>query len=141
MMFLLDANVVSEIRKIRTGQANPNVASWAGTVKPSNLYLSVITIHELELGIRRLERHDARQGAVLRSWFENHVLTTFDGRILPVDTAVALRSAQLHVPDPHPVEDGLIAATALVHGLTVVTRNIEDFVSTGVAVLNPWKAL
>jgi predicted nucleic acid-binding protein len=139
-MFLLDTNVVSEFRKIVPGQADPNVANWAGKVKPYDLYLSAITIQELEIGIRLLDRRDPRQAAVLRSWLDRYVLVAFDGRILPIDTAIALRSAQLHVPDRRPAEDGLIAATALVHGMTVVTRNVEDFAGTGVAVLNPWVA-
>ncbi len=137
-MFLLDTNVVSEFRKIKSGLADANVASWAGRVRPSDLYLSVITIHELELGILLLDRRDSKQAGVLRLWLVQHVLTAFEGRILPVDTAVALRSAQLHVPDPRPLKDGLIAATAQVHGLTVVTRNVGDFAGTGVGVLNPW---
>jgi predicted nucleic acid-binding protein len=139
-MLLLDTNVISELRKIKLGRADLNVSKWAERVNPSDLYVSAITIHELEVGILRLERRDARQGSALRVWLEQHVLTTFAGRILPVDTAVAMRGAQLQVPDPHPVQDGLIAATALVHGLIVVTRNVEDFASTGVRVLNPWDA-
>jgi predicted nucleic acid-binding protein len=85
-----------------------------------------------------MERRDAIQGAILRAWLRDQLLPAFAGRILPVDTAVALRAAQLQVPDPHPVQDGLIAATALVHGMTVVTRNVADFAPTGVALLNPW---
>ena len=84
------------------------------------------------------ERRDPSQGAVLRTWLNHHVLPAFGGRILNVDTAVVLRSAQLHVPDPRPVRDGLIAATALVHGMTVVTRNVAEFESTGAVILNPW---
>lgn len=137
-MFLLDTNVVSELRKITSGKADGNVVRWARDVNPSHFYLSAITIQELEIGIRLLERRDSRQGTVLRSWLKEQVLDGFDGRILSIDTAIALVSAQFHVPDPHPVEDGLIAATALVHGMTVVTRNVADFAPTGVAVLNPW---
>lgn len=100
-----------------------------------------MTVHELEIGVRRIDRRDSRQGAILQAWLDRHVLQAFDGRILPIDTAIALRSAQLHVPNPFPTEDGLIAATALVHGMTVVTRNVADFAGTGVAVFNPWDTI
>jgi len=137
-MYLLDTNVVSELRKIRPGKANPNVAAWADSVDAVDLYLSVITLQELEIGVLLAQRRDPSQGAVFRAWLDGHVLPAFSGRVLVVDTAVAQRSARLHVPDPRPVRDGLIAATALVHGLVVVTRNIADFVPTGVPTLNPW---
>ena len=137
-MFVLDTNVVSELRKVRLGSANPNVARWADAVNTVDLYLSAITVHELDLGIRLAERRDPRQGAVFRAWMTSQVLPAFAGRILPVDTAVALRSAALHAPEPRPVRGALIAATALVHGMTVVTRNVADFENMGVACLNPW---
>ena len=140
-MFLLDTNVVSELRKARTRKAHPNVAAWVQTVQDSSLFLSVIVVQELETGVLQLERKDIAQGAILRSWLDQHVLPTFADRILPVDTAVARRSARLHVPDPQPYRDGLIAATALVHGMTIVTRNVADFHATGVPLLNPWDAL
>ena len=139
-MFLLDTNVVSELRKIRLGKADQHVAAWADRVEASDLYLSVITLQELEIGILLLERRDPAQGGLFRIWLNQHVLPAFDGRILAVDAKVALRSARLHVPDPRPVRDGLIAATALVHNMTVVTRNLADFVPTGVATFNPWMA-
>jgi len=137
-MYLLDTNVVSELRKIRLGKADSQVAAWADSVDAADLYLSVITLQELEIGILLTERRDPSQGAVFRAWLNKQVLPAFAGRILLVDMAVAQRSAQLHVPDPRPVRDGLIAATALVHGMTVVTRNVDDFEPTGVAILNPW---
>ena len=137
-MYLLDTNVVSELRKIRVGKADSHVADWADSMDAADLYLSVITIQELEIGILLAERRDPAQGAILRTWMNAHVLPAFTGRILAVDTAVAQRSARLHVPDPRPVRDGLIAATALVHGMTVVTRNVADFEPTGVPILNPW---
>ena len=137
-MFLLDTNVVSELRKIRLGKADSNVAAWADNTDAADLYLSVITIQELEIGVLLAERRDPAQGAIFRAWLNSHVLPAFSGRILAVDTAVALRSAQLHVPDQRPVRDGLIAAIALVHGMTIVTRNVADFEPTGVPILNPW---
>jgi toxin FitB len=137
-MFLLDTNVVSETRKISLGRADVNVVRWVSEHDPEDLYISSISVHEIEVGTLRLERRDALQGAVLRVWLRDQLLPSFAGRVLPVDTAVALRAARLQVPDPHPVQDGLIAATALVHGMTVVTRNVADFTGTGVAVLNPW---
>lgn len=139
-MFLLDTNVVSELRKARTGKAHPNVAAWAKTVQESSLFLSAIVVQELEIGVLQLERKDSAQGAILRSWQNEYVLPTFADRVLSIDTTVARRSARLHVPDPQPYRDGLIAATALVHGMTIVTRNIADFQATGVPLLNPWDA-
>lgn len=137
-MFLLDTNVVSELRKIRLGKADAQVAHWADSVDATDLYLSVISIQELEIGVLLAERRDPSQGAVFRAWLNAHVLPAFTGRILVIDTAVAQRSARLHVPDPRPVRDALIAATALVHGMTMVTRNVADFEPTGVSILNPW---
>jgi predicted nucleic acid-binding protein len=137
-MFVLDTNVVSELRKVRLGRADANVAAWADSVKATDLYLSAITLQELEIGVLLAGHRDPKQGAVFRVWLNSHVLPAFEGRILPVDTAVALRSAKQNVPNPRPFRDGLIAATALVHGMTVVTRNLADFEGTGVAMLNPW---
>jgi hypothetical protein len=137
-MYLLDTNVVSELRKVRLGRADPGVARWADSVNASNLYLSVVTVQELEMGVLQMLRRDPVQGAVLRTWLDMQVVPAFGQRILPVDLAVAQRSAALHVPNPRPVRDGLIAATALVHSMTVVTRNVVDFRPCGVPVLNPW---
>jgi predicted nucleic acid-binding protein len=140
MMFVLDTNVVSELRKVRLGKADANVAAWAHSVDAADLFVSTITIMELELGVLSVERRDATQGAMLRSWLEQQVLPEFSGRTLPVDTAVAQRCARLHVPDKRNERDALIAATALVHGMTVVTRNMADFKPTGVNLVNPWEA-
>lgn len=137
-MFVLDTNVVSELRKAASGMADARVVAWANAVRPDALFLSVVTLMEIEQGVLRLERRDLRQGAAIRRWFERQVLPAFDGRILPIDEQVALRCARLHVPDPCQERDALIAATALVHGMTVVTRNAADFERTGVKLLDPW---
>ena len=138
-MYLLDTNVISELRKAKSGKAGQRVLAWAESVPAASLYLSVITLLELETGVLLAERRDPAQGSVLRAWLETQVLPAFAGRILPVDMAVARQCAKLHVPDAKSDRDALIAATALVHGLPVVTRNIQDFASTGVALLNPWE--
>ena len=135
-MFLLDTNVISELR--RPDKANRTVVAWAGAFPAASFFLSAISILEIELGALLIARRDAAQGAVLRSWIDEQILPRFEARILAVDTAVAQRCARLHVPDPRADRDALIAATAMVHGLTVVTRNVADFESTGVALLNPW---
>ena len=139
-MFVLDTNVISELRKIGIRKADSNVAAWAQSVEATDLFVSAITIMELELGVLSIERKDATQGAVLRLWLVRQVLPEFAARTLAVDTAVAQRCVQLHVPDRRGERDALIAATALVHGMTVVTRNVADFVPTGVSILNPWDA-
>lgn len=141
MMFILDTNVVSELRKVHMGKADTNVVAWAQSVDASDLFVSAITIMELELGVLSVERRDSIQGAMLRSWLEQYVLPEFATRTLPIDTTVAQRCARLHVPDKRDERDALIAATALVHGMTVITRNVADFKPTGVALINPWDAL
>src|SRR4051794_22685754 len=135
-MFLLDTNVISELR--RPQRANRNVVAWAASNSLSNFFLSVISILEIEVGALRLARRDPAQAAVFRTWINEQILTRFAGRILPVDLKVAQRCAPLHVPDPLSDRDSLIAATALVHGLSMVTRNTSHFASAGVTLLNPW---
>lgn len=137
-MYLLDTNVVSELRKVGTGKADPAVVAWARAQSNHLLFLSAISVMELEIGILQIQRRDATQGLLLRTWFNSQVLPEFQERILPIDTEVALHCAKLHVPAPRSERDALIAATALVHNLTVVTRNIADFKASGVATLNPW---
>jgi predicted nucleic acid-binding protein len=122
------------------GRADANVVAWISNVDAANLHLSAVTLMELELGILRLERRDTIQGTRPRAWMNNHVLPEFSERILPVDAPAALRCARLHVPDRHSDRDSFIAATALVHGMAVVTRNVADFAPTHVATLNPWEA-
>ena len=136
MMFVLDTNVVSQLR--RPDKADQKVVTWASSVPLASIFLSAITVLELELGALLMERKDKAQGLVLRAWVDGQIMPRFEGRILAVDAAVAQRCARLHVPDPRAERDALIAATALVHGMTVVTRNTADFEPTGVQVLNPW---
>jgi toxin FitB len=136
-MYILDTNVISELRKGR--KAERSVRMWAQTLPAADLYLSVVSILELEIGILLVERRDQKQGAILRAWMDGHVLPSFLGRILALDTVVAQRCALLHVPNPRADRDALIAATALVHGMTVVSRNVSHFQGTGVGVLNPWQ--
>ncbi|MBV6272973.1 type II toxin-antitoxin system VapC family toxin [Alcaligenaceae bacterium CGII-47] len=137
-MYLLDTNVLSELRKAGDGRADPHVIKWLSSVDAANLYISAITTMELEIGILRIERRDPTQGARLRTWFSAQVLPEFAERTLAVDTQVAVRCARLHVPDPRAERDALIAATALVHSMTVVTRNTADFGATGAQLINPW---
>jgi predicted nucleic acid-binding protein len=140
LIYLLDTNVISELREPRARQPDPSVLRWFRSVSPASLYLSVVTVMELEFGILQLERRDPARAAVLRSWLSGHVLIAFSGRILPVDIEVAQRAAALHVPTRIAELDAFIAATALVHRMTVVTRNVSHFGSSGVPTLNPWQA-
>jgi predicted nucleic acid-binding protein len=137
-MYLLDTNVLSELRKAGDGRADAKVMAWTASVDAASLYVSVITLMELEIGIQRIERRDIGQGGLLRQWFETRVMPEFAERALSVDSAVALRCAKLHVPDPRAERDALIAATALTHGMAVVTRNTTDFAALGVGLINPW---
>jgi toxin FitB len=137
-MYILDTNVVSELRKGK--KAHRTVRIWAQALPGASLYLSVVSILELEIGILLVERRDRKQGEILRSWMDGHVLPSFSGRVLAIDTVVAQRCAALHVPSPRSDRDALIAATALVHGMTVVSRNVSHFQPTGVAVVNPWQS-
>ena len=136
-MFLLDTNVIAELR--RPDRAHRNVVAWANVIPAASFFMSAISILEIELGARLIARKDAAQGAVLRTWIDNQILVRFEDRILAIDTSVAQRCAQLHVPNPRAERDALIAATALVHSLTVVTRNVADFEPMGVTLINPWE--
>lgn len=139
MKYLLDTNVVSELRKIASGAADQRVKQWAERLDSETASLSAVTLLELEVGTLLMERRDKRQGAMLRAWFEDQVLVTFAGRILPVDQPILMRCAAFHVPHPMEYRDSLIAATALVHGMTLVTRNSAHFEPAGIEILNPWK--
>ena len=138
MMYLLDTNVVSELRKGH--RADANVVSWASGISSNEMFISVISIMELRMGILSLARRDTQQADILANWLDNSVIPAFAGRILPVDLAVANQCAILHVPDPRSDRDALIAATALTHGMTIATRNIKDFRATGVSLVNPWES-
>lgn len=126
------------MRKIHSGQADQKFIDWSEAVAVASLFLSVITVQELEIGVKLVERKDMLQGRILREWLEQKVMVTFSGRILPVDIAIVRTSASLHIPDPQPFRDSLIEATAIEHGMTLVTRNIKDFRSSRVTLLNPW---
>ncbi|HMR48648.1 MAG TPA: type II toxin-antitoxin system VapC family toxin [Arachnia sp.] len=133
--YLLDTNVLGELRK-KSGASQ--VKKWIAGHPSSDLAISVVTVIEIETGILRVARRDAEQAALLTRWFEDRVLTGFADRILPLDLVSARRVAPLHVPDPAPSHDALIAGTALAHGLVVVTRNEADFRRVGVDIVNPW---
>ena len=139
MSYLLDTNVLSELRKPPRSQ-DQHVRLWARSLRPSMASISVMSVLELEIGIGRLERRDMVQGAMLRRWLEDDLMPRFAGRVLTVDLDVVHVAARLHVPDPRPERDALLAATALTHGLTMVTRNVRDFDGTGVPLVNPWDA-
>ena len=137
-MFLLDTDVISELRKLGDGKADARVAAWVSGREAASFYISALTLMELEIGILHIERRDAGQGERLRTWMDRQVLPECLERTLPVDAAVALKCARLHVPDPRTERDALIAATAIVHGMTVATGNVVDFETTGAEVINPW---
>ena len=138
-MFILDTNVVSELRKAKAGKANRGVTEWAHEVPAALMFMSVISLHELEHGVLLAERRDPQQGDVLRQWLDASVMPAFADRFLSVDEHVARLAASYHVPDPAPFRDALIAATAHVHAMTVVTRNASDFERfAGVEITNPW---
>lgn len=139
MKYLLDTNVISELRKVGDGKADANVVAWIGAEDAARFFISAITVLELERGVLSVQRRDAAQGARLRSWLDGQVRPEFAGRILTVDDTVATRCAHLHVPDRRNEADALIAATALVHDMVVVTRNVRDFEGTGVVVVDPWQ--
>lgn len=136
-MYLVDTNVISELRK--GDKADSRVKKWANSVSSAHLFISAITVLELEQGVLLKERKDSKQGALLRTWLNSHVLPAFSDKVLPVDTAVAQRCAQLHIPNPQSERDALIGATAMVHSMTLVTRNTQDFEHMkGIDFLNPW---
>lgn len=138
-MYLLDTNVISELRRAIFGKADRRVSAWANSVPASSLYLSAITVLVLEVGALLSKRKDPLQGERLQSWIDQQVLPAFSNRILPVDVTVAKYCASLHVPNPKADRDALIAATAIIHGMSVITRNVRDFKDMGVKLINPWE--
>ena len=135
-MYLIDTNVISAFR--RPERLPEQVRAWAASVEADDFFLSAITVLEIEQGILAKERSDAQQGAILREWFDGDILPAFSDRILPFDTDVARKCAALHVPDPRPERDAMIAATAIMHGLKMVTRNVADFEKLQVELIDPW---
>ncbi len=138
-MYLVDTNIVSELRK--GTRADPHVTAWATGVASGALSISTVTLLELEKGVLLAERRDPAQGAMLRTWLDKQVLPSFEGRVIAFDARMALYCAALHVPNPRPERDAMIAATAKVSGLTIVTRNIADFATCNVPLLNPFDPL
>jgi toxin FitB len=140
LKYLLDTNVISELRKVGDGKADPNVTAWISAQDSRDLYISAITILELERGILSIQRRDIEQGSRLRTWMDSRVRPEFATRTISIDDEVATRCAHLHIRDRRNEADAIIAATALVHGLVVLTRNAQDFQGTGVVLVDPWRA-
>jgi predicted nucleic acid-binding protein len=134
-MYLLDTPVVAELRKAKSGRTDAGLAAWASGVSRQNLFLSALSLLELDQGAARLERQDKAAGAAVRGWIEGQVLAAFEGRILAIDAAVVRRRAALPIAD---ARDGLLAATAAEHGLTLVTRSAAAFKGARVKLFNPW---
>ncbi|HWG65043.1 MAG TPA: type II toxin-antitoxin system VapC family toxin [Streptosporangiaceae bacterium] len=135
MTYLLDTNVVFEIRK---RQPDPNVLAWWATISSAQIFVSVLTVGEIRLGIERLRRHDRAQAELLERWLHG-LLAAYTGHIVGIDASIAEEWARLNVPDPMPIVDGLLAATARVRGWVLVTRNTSDLDRTGVPLLNPFQ--
>lgn len=137
-MYVLDTNIISELRKVIAGKGDQSVTNWFKSVPYHQLYISAISIMEIEIGILSKERKDPQQAKILRAWFDNYVLPEFSDRTLNIDKSVALCCANLHVPNPRSERDALISATAIANGMTIVTRNVKDFQVTGVRIINPF---
>ena len=137
-MYLVDTNVISEMRKIRHRKADPNVTAWVNSVNPNLFYTSIVVMMELQRGVMGKHRTDPEQGKRLQQWFDISVKAIFDKRVLYIDDHIAEACAGLHVPNPKPENDAWIAATAIAHGLTLVTRNVSDFDGIAVDIINPF---
>lgn len=138
-MYLLDTNVISEVRKIKTGKANPNFVKWFSTIAEQDIFINATVLMEIERGILAKERKDAQQGVILRAWFERVVLPTFHGKILKIDEKTAQICARLHIPNHTPENDAWIASSAIQHHLILITRNTADFAHLGVKWFNPFE--
>lgn len=138
MRYLLDTNVISELRKAGTPKANPEVIAWANTVDADEMFISALTLMEIEKGILKFARKDPVQAHHLQRWYQERVLIEFAWRTFDIDSSICRLCAQLHIPDERPATDALIAATAMHHDLILVTRNVKDFAGMGVMLLNPW---
>ena len=139
MKYLLDTNVLSEYRKVEKGTANPNFVKWQQHILLHQLYLSSITVMEINIGILRLARKDKKQAFILKNWFENKVLPNFKQQIFSFDLTTAIICSELHIPDPRPERDTMIASTALQHNLVLVTRNVKDFNIPNLSIINPFE--
>jgi toxin FitB len=137
-MFLLDTNVLSETRKLAKGIGSDQVKEWFTAQQSQDLYISVISLFEIERGILLLQRRDKPQAAILQKWFAQKLKPEFKSQTLGIDERIASECAALHVPDPKPYMDALIAATARVHDFTLITRNTKDFEPMGARCINPW---
>ncbi len=138
-MFLLDTNVISQLRHLSTTRMNQQVNQWLQSIHLEDAFLSVFSLFELEKGILLKQRKDPLQANILRQWLSANIMPVFKDRVLLFDSQLSELAASLHVPDPKPEIDSFIAATALHHGFTLVTRNVQDFESMNVSLLNPWE--
>lgn len=138
-MYLLDTNIISESRKLGTAKVDPHAANWFAVVDVETTFVSAMTIFELERGVKQMERRDTVQGAVLRRWFDDQIMTSYEHRTLPLSRDVALICAGLHIPDPKSERDAWIAATAINAELTLVSRNVGDFANMDVSLINPFQ--
>lgn len=138
-MYLLDTNIISEIRKLAKNKCDKNVADWVRSTSKDLMFTNAVVMMELERGVMSIERKDTTQGELLRHWFEMDVKPAFHGKILKIDEKTAQICAKLHIPDHAPENDAWIAASAIQHNLVLVTRNTVDFARTGVKLFNPFE--
>ena len=138
-MYLLNTNIISELKKLDSGKIHPQVQRWAYSINLMQTKISVVSIIEIRTGILSLARKGQAQAASLDNWFTNRLLPAYRTRTLSVDTEVALICAQLHIPTKRPINDAYIAATAIAHNLTPVTRNVRDFQGLPLMLENPFE--